>query len=286
MGVVRGASIYQKIINLATAFLVGGSVVVIGIAFILVYNFHVQDLDFWHSIFAITPRLIFCVGVFTFIIGIYGVIISNLENRVTLIILAVLLSFASVLQLFSVHYSGKLTSTIMGGDTGGKGIEEIRHYQEEGWEWVQPKWDRIQSRLRCCGSSQSFNTGYQDYSAADSFQAISTTRNDYSYKRSVPDSCCKEPEDGCGLGLFDEANDIFSNFYKDGCLGVLIRLLRSEGTLVLGLYKGVGLVLALVELVAGGVVVVYIVQIRRNINNPDTDFHSNDDDASQKLIKK
>ena len=77
MGVVRGASIYQKIINLASAFLIVGSVIVMGIAVILVYHFHLTDLDFWHPIFSKTPKAIFIVGIFTFVVGIYGIIISN-----------------------------------------------------------------------------------------------------------------------------------------------------------------------------------------------------------------
>jgi len=231
------------------------------------HYYHVHDLEFWDYKFKMTPMLMFFVGIVTFISCLYGFLISNMENRITLIVLAVLLSCIFFLQVGSVYFSMELKFVFTSETSGGKGVDEIRLYDEVGFDWVKPKWDRIQSQLRCCGASESMNTGYQDYSGADAFQ--NTQGYQSSGQKGVPDSCCKEIEDGCGRGVFELASDVDPKFYKDGCLFVLRELFQNEVATIMTVYMALGLILALIELVVVALTCAYVAQISRRLRAQD-----------------
>jgi len=221
------------------------------------YYYHVHDLDFWHSYFYITPVLMLSLGIITFFTCLYGFLISNMENRITLIVMAVLLGSIFLIQVASVYFSMELKFLFTSQSASGKGLEEVRHYDDEGWEWVKPKWDRIQSQLRCCGASESINYGYHDYQSADAFQTK------HSGQVSVPDSCCKERSEGCGVGKYDTGVLPNPSFFTDGCLAILKELLKNEVASIMNLYMALGLILALVELVTVVLSCAYVAQITR-----------------------
>lgn len=257
----RRASKYQKIINLANAFLTVSSIILIGIAFLLIYYYHIHDLDFWNEIFAITPILMLSLGIITFFTCLYGFLISNHENRITLVIMAVMLSISFLLQVASVYYSMELKFLISSTTAGGKGSAEVAHYGEDDYEWVKPKWDKIQSQLRCCGGRESPNHGHNDYTNANAFQD--------EFPNAVPDSCCKQYSEGCGSNWLKETQSITPAIYQDGCVFILAELLKHEVTSILTIYMAVGLVLALVELVTVVLTCAYVAQISRRMKHED-----------------
>jgi len=259
----RRSSKYQKFINLANAFLTVCSIIIMCIALLLMYYYHVHDLDFWHSYFYVTPTLMLCLGIFTFATCLYGFLISNMENRITLVVMAVLLGSIFLCQVASVYFSMELKFLFTSQSAGGKGLEEVKHYEEEGFEWVKPKWDAIQSQLRCCGASESINFGYHDYQAASAF------KQNRGGQPSVPDSCCKERSEGCGVGKYDEGNQPNPTFFTDGCLSILKELLKNEVASILNVYMALGLVLALVELVTVVLSCAYVAQITRRLRAQD-----------------
>ena len=111
MGLVRGASQmslgtwktrsskYQKFINLSNVFLTIASTILIFLAIVLMKFYHLDKLGFWDDYFVLTPHIMIYLGIFTFVICIYGFLISNHENRVLLSIMAILVSIAFFTQL-------------------------------------------------------------------------------------------------------------------------------------------------------------------------------------------
>ena len=56
--------------------------------------YHIDKLYFWSAYFQIVPLLMIVLGVYTFLLCVYGFIISNYEHRPLLAIYAVLLIVA------------------------------------------------------------------------------------------------------------------------------------------------------------------------------------------------
>ena len=60
--------------------------------------YHIDKLHFWSTYFQIVPMLMIVLGVYTFLLCVYGFIISNYEHRPLLAIYALLLIVAFVAQ--------------------------------------------------------------------------------------------------------------------------------------------------------------------------------------------
>merc|ERR1719186_331943 len=101
------------------------------------------------------------------------------------------------------------------------------------------------------------------------YQSAYAFKNNRGGQPSVPDSCCKEQSDGCGIGIYDWGNQPNPPFYVDGCMSILPEMIRTEGIQVLLLYKKVALLHILVEIFTVIISIVYIVKTRNNINNPE-----------------
>ena len=63
--------------------------------------YHIDKLYFWSAYFQIVPLLMIVLGVYTFLLCVYGFIISNYEHRPLLAIYAVLLIVAFVAQVLN-----------------------------------------------------------------------------------------------------------------------------------------------------------------------------------------
>ena len=117
---------------------------------------------------------------------------------------------------------------------------------------VRSSWDRMQKTLRCCGGEE-YERGFEDW--------------DRIMRGSVPDSCCHEVEEGCGRGKITDANEHYGredlDIWKDGCIEVLRHKMKVEVAPMLVAYVGVGVVLALVQLITVVLASAYTAQISR-----------------------
>jgi len=76
-------------------------------------------------------------------------------------------------------------------------------------------WDELQTHLHCCGV-----TDYADWENNPTLNAT----------QSVPDTCCKEISEGCGIGeLKSQATD---NIYTNGCLQSIFNVIKNNITFV------------------------------------------------------
>ena len=76
-------------------------------------------------------------------------------------------------------------------------------------------WDELQTHLHCCGV-----TDYADWENNPTLNAT----------QSVPDTCCKEISEGCGIGeLKSQSTD---NIYTNGCLQSIFNVIKNNITFV------------------------------------------------------
>jgi hypothetical protein len=71
-------------------------------------------------------------------------------------------------------------------------------------------WDELQSKWKCCGVTE-----FTDW-------VINTKLEETG---SVPESCCKEPTEDCGLGMLTKQSPV--DIYKEGCLMKLFDVIKG-----------------------------------------------------------
>jgi len=90
-----------------------------------------------------------------------------------------------------------------------------------------------------------------------------------SKNNAVPDSCCLEPQEKCGHGIFDSDQSyvtITHKIYTHGCLNIIESKLEGQVEPILLGYAGVGTVLALIQLLTIVFACSYSAQISRRNN--------------------
>ena len=119
-------------------------------------------------------------------------------------------------------------------------------------EGIKANWDSMQRSLRCCGSKE-YELGFRSWETA-------LGGND------VPDSCCHKEDEGCGRRKIGPPNRAVQNdigIWKDGCIEILEVMLKEDLLDFSWIYIGVGLILALVELITVVLACAYVAQINR-----------------------
>jgi len=156
----------------------------------------------------LAPIMIILVAIggvlfFTATIGLCGVCNKAsvmLSGFLAAMIIVLLAQFAAVVIMFtfeaSVHYyleEGLEHSILFYGKTGenAKFTESI---------------DFLQEKLECCG-----HYGYKDYASPNASNWFSTNSG------SLPDSCCKEITDDCGLDATNSTDNSVEAFNTKGC---------------------------------------------------------------------
>ncbi len=71
-----------------------------------------DKLDFWSAYFYVVPVLMISLGVYTFLVCIFGFLISGSENRGLIAGFAVLLAIAFLAQLASIFTALELRTTV------------------------------------------------------------------------------------------------------------------------------------------------------------------------------
>jgi hypothetical protein len=255
---------YQKFLNLANVFLLISSTILIFCATILISWYHMLKLEFWSSYFYWTPMLMLVLGLYTFGTCMYGFIISVRESRGLIMVMAILLSFAFVGQLGSCFTALKLRTHLKIYPVQNLVVlENMALYNID--DTVTANWDSMQSNLRCCGGNR-YEDGYTTWEDA----AGKTNRTDKApgASLSVPDSCCHHDvqKKDCGKSKIKDkirlrGTDI--GIWKDGCVEILKQLLKRDLNTFSRVYIGVGLLLALVELITVVIACAYVAQINR-----------------------
>jgi len=180
------------------------------------------------------------------------------ESRGLLTVMAILLSVAFIGQLASV-FTAMMLRTDLETEIANVAnvVTDMERYESED-DSTKANWDSLQSSLRCCGGKR-YEFGFRSWDRV----SINGTKGHH-----VPDSCCHEQTEGCGRGKIDKAVQARSNnigIWKDGCIEILEVMLKRD--LIeypfAWVYIGVGLILALVELITVVLACAYIAQINR-----------------------
>ena len=92
------------------------------------------------------------LGVYKFIIALYGAGIAGYENRGLLIFFAVLLALAFIAQIASIFTAIEVRTTIgLGNYRGANIVESLKQYNVD--SGITAGWDSMQEQLRCCGGT-------------------------------------------------------------------------------------------------------------------------------------
>jgi len=253
------SSKYQRFLNISNVFLLITSTILIFCGIILISWYHMLKLEFWSSYFYWCPMLMLSLGVYTFATTCYGFIISVKESRGLLTVMAVLLSIAFIGQLASV-FTAMMLRTDLETEIANVGnvVSDMKKYDNEDG-YTKANWDSLQSSLRCCGG--------KDYEVG--FRSWDVVQVNGQFGQNVPDSCCHIYTEGCGSGkvTVTETSARRNNIgiWKDGCIEILEVMLKRD--LIeypfAWVYIGIGLILALVELITVVLACAYIAQINR-----------------------
>ena len=214
------------------------------------------NLAFWDQKFLVAPYFMLALGIYKFIVSIYGFGITGSKNRGLLIIFAIFLGVAFMGQIVSIFLFWEVNTLVRLKNVGAVSAnKELRHYGQNGHERITKSWDHMQSHLHCCGAHGA-NIGYKDYKNTPIGQK----------DNSVPSSCCRNrPQNSnCGIGILNKHEDnARQDIYTDGCLVILLQWMDKDVHPMIGVYSGVGVAIALVELIALVLVCAYVAQINR-----------------------
>jgi len=253
----RRSSKYQKYINVFNVLLMLVSTALIFVAGLLIRYYHLPKLEFWSWYFLATPWCMLALGLYTFVVSVYGFLISSRENRCLISLVAVLLTLAFAGQIFSLFTALQLRYVVSAETLPvGAATENMKLYNTD--STVRHNWDAMQRDLRCCGA-KNFDTGFTDW------------RN--ILQDNVPDSCCHHEEYQCGVDK-QRRNKVWTDLqiWRDGCLEILQIKIRNEVMVVLVVYMMVGVAMAVLELVTVAVACAYVAQITRRIRHKTRDM--------------
>jgi len=242
---------YQRFLNLSNVFLLIVSTILLFSSAVLINFYHLTKLYFWSWYFYACPMCMLALGLYTFAVSVYGFLISNNESRGLISMIAVFLGIAFFVQIFSVFTAIELrylikTSPIPAGAV----MKNMRLYERD--ESIRSSWDDMQRDLRCCGGVN-YENGFQEWESV--LQA-----------KSVPDSCCHLERSGCGnrkIQQFTSENYFNLEIWKDGCLQILQVKMKNDVEPALMVYAGVGVLLAIVELITVVLACAFVAQLGR-----------------------
>lgn len=249
----RRSTRYQKFLNLCNVFLLITSTILIFSAVVLMSFYHLTKLDFWSWYFFACPMVMLGLGLYTFLVCVYGFLISTRESRGLISMIAVFLSIAFLGQIFSVFTAFELrykikTERIPAADTD----RNMKLYLSD--DYVKYNWDWMQRDLRCCGGMH-YEVGFNEWASI--------------MGEDVPDSCCHDVSENCGKEKITKYREdpigTDLNIWKDGCLEILQHKMRNDVVPMLIVYAGVGVLIAIVELITIVLACAYVAQIGRRV---------------------
>lgn len=257
----RRATSYEKYITLSSIFLILTSTIVIFTSVILIKWYFMSHLHFWHKYFVIGPYLMLSLGIYKFVVSMYGFFIADKKNRGLLVVFSLLLVIGFIGQLASVFLFWELRTEIQLGSIGGAQIQEdLMLYGSD--PKVTKSWDEMQQHLSCCGGLN-WQSGYNDY-----------RNTPIGWNNSVPDSCCfNGPTPGCARNVFIKGQPS-NTIFVQGCIQILQKWMRMDVEPMIGVYTAAGVAIALAEIIAVVLSSAYVAQITRRHQTEDILWYS------------
>ena len=208
-------------------------------------------LSSWDPVFVVLPYFVLGFGIYKLILSIYGFTITGSENRGPLILFALLLSVAFVAHVVMIALCWQVKNIIREPYVAKDQYKELDEYGED--ERITKHWDDIQEHFHCCGSTGHL-IGYTSWK-----------HTNYGKRTSgVPDSCCRRKHEGCGKGVFDERDTtVAKTIFVDGCLELLMPWMTEDADVLIGVYSGVEVVIAILEMISIALISAYVAQISR-----------------------
>lgn len=197
-------------------------------------------LDFLGNEFLSAPMLFIIVGVVIFLVAFFGCCGAVRENSCMMLTFSVFLGLIFVCEL-----AGGIAAYVLRGEVN-RVLKEamttgLGQYNATGHGGVTETWDVLQHEVQCCGVE-----GFKDWA--------NTT---IGVRGDVPDSCCIEHVESCGKGML--VGNI-TEIWTDGCLPKLSIKIEHNA----GIFAGIGVGVALVQLVGIGFSCMLSNSIRRN----------------------
>ena len=248
----RRATRYEQYITLSSIFLIVTSTAIIFTSAVLIRWYYMPFLYFWHNYFMVAPYLLLALGIYKFVVAIFGFIVAVQKNRVLLVLFSFLLVFAFVGQLASIFLFWQLRTEIQLSSISGAQIQDQLMLYGSDPE-VTTNWDYIQQHLSCCGGFQ-WDRGYYDYKSAP-----------IGINESVPDSCCTKGNiPGCGRNAFLWGTQkIQSEIFAQGCIEILQKWLLMDIDPMISIYTAIGVSIAMIEIITVVLASAYVAQISR-----------------------
>jgi len=253
---IEKSSQYQKYITLSSVILIITSTILIFTAVTLMKFYHLDKLGFWSSYFEFVPYYMLILGVYSFLLGLFGAFVSGSGSKGALMVFALLMVIAFFAQLGSIFTALEVRSAVEKDDQGDSMVyNSMEQYKDGGT--AKSNWDSIQRDLHCCGGKAD---GYAKWYGRLGVGSGSI----------VPDSCCHDERDGCGkdiqgTGLSHE--DISEIIYVLGCMEIIEDKLENDVVPMMVVYACVGVLLAIIELICVVLAAAYIAQINRRTSN-------------------
>jgi len=250
------ASQYQKYITLSTVFLVITSTILIFTAVILMKFYHLDKLGFWSSYFELVPYYMIILGIYTFLVGLFGTFASPSGNKAALIVFAILMTIAFLAQLGSIFTALEVRSDVERDDNAEENaLDDMEKYNED--SGVASRWNDLQTDLHCCGA-RGFTDGY------------TTWYNKLNDDSAVPDSCCHSYNEDCGANIKGlNLRSVSEKIYVVGCMEIIRNKLEDDVVPMMVVYACVGVLLAIIELICVVLACAYIAQINRRTSKYD-----------------
>jgi len=198
----------------------------------VIQGLYSQYLDFLGDSFFNTPVLLVVVGCIIFAITFFGCCGAVKESHCMTMTFAVLLGLIFVIEL-GAGISAYMLRTRVHGIVEANMEKGLLNYKKEGSEGVTQTWDIIQHELECCGA--------QDYTDWRNSTAIAD-------QQSVPDSCCIQDTENCGLGMANPdkpLDEITAAIHTTGCLNKFQEMVVKNVAAV----GAMGVIIALIQIV-------------------------------------
>lgn len=257
---------YQISLSVLNLVLLISSTACLYLSSIMINIYLLPYLEVINSHFATVPYLILTIGFLLLVFSMFGIVAAGTGSRPALIIYAVVMSVVCLVEMASIFVSMELRQSLeqrlMFSTVQPAMIEEMKLYWVD--EDVKFKWDTLQRDFQCCGALN-FKTGYTDW---DRYTKDVMLPGQYQSTRGVPDTCCLEESEGCGVKDTDIFRDIRAHekIFTHGCLAIMKERLHRDIAPLLLTYIGCCVVLTLLGIVSLVLASAYVAAINRKKN--------------------
>ena len=219
----------------------------------ILLEFHAMFyLKYWSETFRIAPCLALALGIFCVIVTIFGFCTSGYEYRGLLVLFAILLIFAFILQIVAIFVFLEVKSFI------DQRLEDnnLNDFEKSLFDlygmndYATTSWDVIQEKYKCCGASgpgAAYRNWYQNQEVGD---------------LNVPDSCCVTKTPNCGMHI-GHKEEVKGLIFTSSCDQMLQSDMENEVVPMIYVYCAMGVLLLLTEIILIFLIIFLIFQITK-----------------------